>query len=448
MNSNTLDSTRTISEDSFIKWSLVSLRQKLCDRNTSISKADIANYVSRFLVAYIDPTTVDEELSLEDINKVFHDVMRVLSCSWVERFNLIWEIEESLVDTCNKSAYAITMLCDIAQTAWLVEEIISQQIPKNEPTETYFWLDLGTWSGILLDAQDICSQRNNFASSTNFWVDHCAHHVERAWQLALRLSKATIIKGDITRPDVFENLPNTPVHQVSLELIGQPWVNVCLPEDPFHLAVKQLFHWLGSSISNRTRFFPAEFHMDATYFWDRLLSIVGTPWNLFHSDVVLALEDKREGVEKSSDASEIISPCEQEVDFVLECWKINIGWNVVPLENIWEEYILDGIVIQNLEWRPRRWVNQKESIIRELASGELNFKVWIIDLIITMVYSNSLEITKYFTNSNLISLLTSFKKKELTLEDRERIINIILSTPNFLDDFILFIRRVPLHLLK
>ena len=423
------------------------MRNILCDPNHTPTKQEIANYVMRFFVAYIYPGSVNRKLTHDEVEDIFNQCLEILSLPKSERRKLIWKVDDELLNACIYSEYALTMLYDIAQTCWLVEEIIHKKLTKigDEP---YFWLDLGTWSGILLDAQDICRLRNGFKNGTNIGIDRCMDHVQRATKLLLQLWNSKIVLWDLNDPKTYANLPKTPLHQVSAELIGQPWVDVSMPEDPFHSTMSQLFSQLWPQIDSSTVFFPQEFHMNITHFGKHVFTIIGTPNNVFHADLVLKIEQAKENPRAATPYMFWPRTTLTIKDTTIECDKVKIGGDVIPLENIGQEYSTSWLVTQDLYCKPRRWINQRKVLIEMLQNTDTVLQVWLIDVLLESVIKNNIVTIEYFSNPQLVEKIESLKA---TPDDEDRRIALsreIVANLAFKKDIINFLRLIPLKLLK
>lgn len=428
-----------IHETFFIEWSLREIRKKLICEDSHDFRALIVNYVIRYFVWFVFPNSVDKSLSLWEINAIYSQVLWVLSISRKERLNLVNEVDGNIFNCCNKSEYATTMLCDISHTSALVEDIICRDL-KLPKWEVYYGLDLWTWSWQLLDAQDICRQRNWLEEWVNIWIDICDDHTERATALISQLSASEIRIGDLTQASIYESLPNQKVSQVTAELIGQPWVSVLLDEDPFHMTMLQLFWFFKNNLQD-TQFFPEEFHMTVRHVWVELERIIWMWSNKFNWEEVFDIKDwnHQTGIGKALLAY-------KGNDLVAECTGIKINWEVLPLEDIWKNY--EWIVTLDLECMPRRWVNQRRELISYLNSQNVEMKMWIISLILTKILKNNIDFSLYLSNDSLIDLLNTFKNSSNPESFNIKLSKVIVNNSEYILDFISFIKNIPLHLLK
>ncbi len=429
-----------IRPDNFIEWSLRTIRSLLCSETTEISKELIVNYALRYFVAFIYPETVTQNLSLNRIEEIYSNCCKVLSLPAESQHLIKWEIDEQTIDACTKSKYATTMLFDIAQTCWLVESIIQNKIPSLAG-ETYYWIDLWTWSWILLDAQDICRQRNGFNNAINIWIDISISHVKRATEVLLQLWNSKIIQWDLTDSEIYKNLPQQKIHQITAELIGQPWVDVSMPEDPFHITMNKLFTILWEYIKETTSFLPEEFHMNMTIHGELKKILIWRPENVFFSDFILEIEKMKERNWK-------LSSWVKAEDIVIECAKIKLTWNTVKLEDIWKEYYLNGLVIQDLQYKPRRWVNQRKSLIDILLGTDKDLQIGITDIILENIVRNSIAYEKYFKHEESKVLIKKIKDNPHNIELRIDIWMIFLERTHLREELIRFLEKVPLNMLR
>lgn len=428
-----------ISEESFIEWSFRQIRKKLIDCNDSNLRSLIANYVIRFFIGFIFPNSIDKTFSLEDISKIYAQVFDLLSVSRDERLKLIESFDWEIFECCNKSEYAITMLCDIAHTSALVEEIITKKIDLQHD-ENYYWIDLWTGSWILLDAQDICRERNWLPEWMNIGIDICDDHIKRSQKLLSQFSNSVVKKGDLTEESTYQSLPKKPISQISAELIWQPWVSVLLWEDPFHATMQNLFLVLWGKLSNTT-FFPEEFHMSVQYFWKEVNAIIWTRENWFQFEAIF-------DTVKWIHQTEIGKKLKQYKwdDLTIECKSIKVNWKISPLEDIWKGY--EWIVTQGLEKKPRRWINQRLELEKYLNSGDMNMKIWIIWLVIDALVKEESRVDKYLRNTKLKKLINLFKRSKTRENYIKNLCTTIINNNEYLEDIINCIRIIPLHFLK
>lgn len=233
--------------------------ERLSNPENEIDPIEVANLVIKFAVDYILTWTNRsfsvEKLNQEEVNFIIDESISTIIKNSKKAIDKIITMQVSISPEISnftqKVLYQLKMLLDFSKTSALVLEIISRQIPYN--SNWYYWLDLWTWSGILLLAQYIQARRNWFTYDEikNIWIEENTTAVNVWNKLAEKLWFWEIRKWDTTDDDIIkwlwlpylsfvsnENLPNS-----SDELSKEPFIEniLALEKAWFSLSESELF---------------------------------------------------------------------------------------------------------------------------------------------------------------------------------------------------------------
>lgn len=184
---------------------LQELIERFCNPSYKVRDWEIANLIVKYFFNYIFPGNHNIRLSESDINKVFNeshfffDIMR----KWEKELGTD---EPLLFREIGRLEYQLAMLWDVASTIVLFKDIIHRRVDDILWGGKYFWLDIGTGSGILLLAQYIQARRNGFTSFVNTGVELNHFAFERTQEIVQALGIWNLIYGNSYLEETYESV--------------------------------------------------------------------------------------------------------------------------------------------------------------------------------------------------------------------------------------------------
>lgn len=331
-------------------------------KNSPLTDNEIINIVVKYFVSYLYPDKINQQISEIDINYLYsltNFFFKISKNSWIVIENLTKE-EISLLDFIQKNWYSLSMLWDIAATVELFKEIVNKEISPIWFNYEYLWLDLWTWSWILLLAQYIQANRNWFECISNYWIEISLSSF-RTKNLVDCLLFWEIRSWNTTREETYNFLKYSDwqLTHVSNETIPTVWISFWhylvnkAPHnpDPFIENNKALFSACKWNITDATRFFPEKIRVvlsgNPKDVIDNSNKMIIEKWNEFWISIFKDLEDKIKK-EKWNDVFSI-NP------FIFPTW-IEIWWKINRQDDIWKRLIESWKIKQLPDWR-KRWNN-------------------------------------------------------------------------------------------
>lgn len=214
--------------------------ERLSNPNNEVSPIEAANLVVKFAIDYIVCSYpriwwYSQPLELDFTKSILEKATDVLSTSDNKLISIIlsmWKKENSKIQkNIEQVSYQLLMLLDFPKTTALVLDIINREIPKNK--NWYVWIDLWTWTWILLLAQYIQAKRNWFLDReiTNIWIEKNQDAVKIWKKLAENLWFWKIINWDTTSNELIESLWVSHINFLSNENLPSP--SASLKQEPF-----------------------------------------------------------------------------------------------------------------------------------------------------------------------------------------------------------------------
>lgn len=246
--------------------SLSQIVEKLSDRKNAVTDDTLINLVVKYFFAYIYPESIDQKISLDEINEKFAWARTYCEISRNTTNRVISNItpeEQKFYEGFQSAAYGLTMLWDISPTTVIIKDIINRQIDPTVFDGKYVWLDLGTGTGILLLAQCIQAIRNDFKSIQNIGIERDLRTTINTFNLAKKLWFGAVFAGDTTQQNIYNILNiSGPVTFISNENIPTTWIAMNGCNDPFHQNNKILYQTsMKSKLSEFTQTFPSQIAM-------------------------------------------------------------------------------------------------------------------------------------------------------------------------------------------
>ncbi len=353
--------------DSSVYNENTSLRQDITNalrKNDKLSDTEIINIVVKYFISYIYPHKIDYKIDLEEINKIFsitNFFFKISRNPWT-KIEMKDKKELELLNFIQENWYSLSMLWDIAATVELFKEIANKEISPIKFNYEYLWLDLWAWSGILLLAQYIQAEKNNFLSISNFWLE-ISNSCFRTKLLVNELMFWKAVNCDTTKEESYDFLKysDSEITHISNETIPTVWISFWhylmnktpFNPDPFIENNKALFLRCSDKITEATIFFPEKVRIvletnpmkiinsEKKMIWERS--------NKFMIDYINELERKIQSDQK--DLWFKINP------YLFPTW-IEIGWEIIRQDEIWSSLIKSWIVKKLPDWR-HRWNTNK-----------------------------------------------------------------------------------------
>jgi len=322
----------------------------LLDSNKKISNNKIINILIKYFFAYKYNSSIDQKIQLADINELFSVWNQFFELLEFNQLESVSSTDVKFIATLHffqENWYALSMLWDISSTVEIFKDIINRTIDKNIFGGNYVWLDLWTWSWILLLAQYIQANRNKFDSIENKWFD-ISSSVWFTKKIVEKLEIWEVIYGDTTMKSTYiSNVKWELISHISNETIPMPWISMDTIADPFIENNIALFEWLDGKIIENTNFFPSAIKMIIDLWENKKKEIIWNPKNKFQIDFI------RENFAKNK----VLDFNLEEDRFLLESIfpkSIEINWKFTKLNKIWKKLIKIWKVNELSHWR-NRW---------------------------------------------------------------------------------------------
>ena len=172
-----------IDKSLFDNLSLTSNIMQLSDKNVKITDELIINLIVKYFFAYRYPDSVDQKIPLSEIEDIFSIAHYYFYLSRQPDWTSIDVTNNELLESFHfiqNNLYSLAMLWDISATTVIFKDIINRVINKEIFDDNYLWVDLWTWSGVLLLAQFIQALRNDFSNVQNIWFDNETNVIKNA----------------------------------------------------------------------------------------------------------------------------------------------------------------------------------------------------------------------------------------------------------------------------
>lgn len=266
---NKLDWFDIIGNDIYTDSSLIDDISFLSNKKNEVTDEKIINLIIKYFFAYRYNESRNEKIDLKEINELFgigHFFF------WLSRTKWTWILSDdtNLMQNLHyfqDNWYALSMLWDISSTTVIVKDIINRTISKDFFEWKYIWIDLWTWSAILLLAQYIQANRNDFNSIENIWFD-ISSSLKKSEQLVQKLGIWELIHWDTTKKETFSRFSKwSNITHISNETIPTSVVNMHTIIDPFCENNSTIYSILNEKIVEQTQFFPSKIDM-IVKLWD------------------------------------------------------------------------------------------------------------------------------------------------------------------------------------
>lgn len=348
--------------DKSIYNSNTSLKQDIITsirKDDVLSDEDIINIIVKYFISYIYPNKINSKISLEEINKIFsitNFFFKISRTPWTI-VNWLNEDDLKLLNFIQNNWYSLSMLWDIAATVELFKEIANKEISPRKFNNKYLWIDLWSWSWILLLAQFMQAARNWFKDIKNFWVE-ISESVYHTKIMTSNILFWDIILWNSTEKntyDFFKNFEQDITH-ISNETIPTNWISfwhyiingTIENPDPFIENNKALFWNINDYISEATIFFPEKVRIVLT----------SDPRELENSrNIVIWKRENKFWIDTFSEIESDIKKQDWYWNFNINTYLfptwIEIWWEIVWQEQIWKK-IIDSWKVKKLpDWRDR-----------------------------------------------------------------------------------------------
>ena len=338
-----------IESDIYTNTSLTDDISFLSDSKNIVTDEKIINLVIKYFFAYRYNESRNEKIDLKEINELFKIGHLFF---WLSRKKWSWVSSEDteFIQNLNyfqKNWYALSMLWDISSTTIIIKDIINRTIYKDFFEWKYRWIDLWTWSAILLLAQYIQANRNNFNSIENVWFD-ISSSLEESEQIVQKLWIGEIIHWNTTKKETFSRfLKWGNITHISNETIPTSIVHMHTISDPFCENNSTIFNVLDKKIVEQTQFFPTKIEM-IVKLWDNFSRDFN--WSNSNKFSTKFIEDFWNAVKETM------------WDDLWKDWNIlqniypkwiDISWKMTPMREIWKELIKKWSVKIMEDWRDR-----------------------------------------------------------------------------------------------
>ncbi len=338
-----------IESDIYTNTSLTDDINFLSDSKNIVTDKKIINLVIKYFFAYRYNESRNEKIDLSEINELFQ-IWHFFF--WLSRKKWSWVSSEDTEFIQNlhyfqKNWYALSMLWDISSTTVIIKDIINRTISQDFFEWRYIWIDLWTWSAILLLAQYIQANRNNFNNIENIWFD-ISSSLEESEQIVQKLWIWEIIHWDTTKKETFFRfLKWGKITHISNETIPTSGVHMHTISDPFCENNSTIFNILDNQIIEQTHFFPSKIDM------------IVKLWNEFNRDFNWSNSNKF--------STKFIEDFWNLVEKTMwgDLWKdwnilqniypkwIDINWKMTSMREVWKELITNWNVKIMEDWRDR-----------------------------------------------------------------------------------------------
>lgn len=310
----------------------------LSNPKNKLSEVEVANLIVKFTVDYIcgflKIRWYSQPYDLKFLDNILYESQKDIKNS-NEKTRIFSLTEPDLTPnkyikkTIYDIAYQVSMLIDFSKTLEVFLDIASRTINKKD--DKYYWLDLWTWSWILLLAQYIQAKRNWFTDEniTNIWIELNKKASEISNILANNFWFWNVIYWDTTSPDIIKSLNFPRIDFLSNENLPFPTSKLSL--EPF---VRNLYNltlkcWFDL---RETEFFPS--------------------WVVFE----WILKDSTFRFKNPEDLYNFLELANKDKNTKVKY--IILNWKKVHLSDIWNKYILkfsnEWFFTLDLEL-PRRW---------------------------------------------------------------------------------------------
>ena len=256
--------SKIINPSIFSDLSLEDSIWKLSESKLWISDEKIINLIIKYFFAYRYPESSNEKVALKEIEELFSIAHFFF---FLSRYPWTWvNLEHKhILDTLNflqNNGYPLSMLWDISATTIIFKSIVESIVNPDEFEWRYVWLDLWTWSWILLLAQYLQAKRSWFDHITNIWIEILEWTAKISDELVSKLWVWKIINWDTTNSKTYEIIwDNVKITHISNENIPSNWIRMTGENDPFHQNNRALFKWLNWRMVRATSFFPRRIDM-------------------------------------------------------------------------------------------------------------------------------------------------------------------------------------------
>jgi len=323
-----------ISPDIYNKSSLLDDITYLSNKKNEISEYMIINMIIKYIFWYYYLDSINLKIHLNEITKFFN-TLNFISNKKLEKHE-INQNTDKIEWFYHSQEYSLRMAMDIASTTKIVKDIISRVIDSKKFDWKYLWVDLWSWIWILTLAQFIQAKRNNFKNINNIWFD-LWYFVSKYSKRFLEILNAwTVIHQDTTEIKLFWHIPQyNDITFITNETLCDPYLPITwdrIHSDPFMENNQNLFNNWKVFFNTDTQFFPEE-----VVVWDR---------NMWF-DYILDKENEFSYTEAWWDKNWTY------------CFKeISICWDLVKLEEVWNDLIEKWIVSKLPNLTPRWCINR------------------------------------------------------------------------------------------
>lgn len=324
----------------------------LCNPKILVDDDIIINIVVKYFYAYRYPESVFEKVNLKKIEELFWIWNYFFSLVNKKQKDVIWYA--NLINELKyfqDNVYGLAMLWDIASTSKIFWHIVKQKINRSEKNN-YFWLDMWTWTGILLLAQKIQAKRNFFAEKEieNIWIEIQKNQADRANVLANTLDFWRVIVWDTTKSNTFKNIINNKsISYITNETIPNPWISMDWENDPFFQNFQNMYknYWLY--IDKATKMFPSNLIVN--------IKIINDSWKIL-------IDEKFCANRRNNYLVNFFSKMEEEIwnewvnifDYVKPVGFLWEGRKILRLEEVWNE-LINLLKVKKVpeNWQKRRF---------------------------------------------------------------------------------------------
>jgi hypothetical protein len=309
----------------------------LSNPKISITIQNIINLVVKYFFAYIINESVDIKIKEAEVTDVFSRFSFYCeNAHYAKKFSFS---KESI--RFRTSSYQLCMLWDISSTVEIIEDIISRRIDDILGNKQYHWIDLWTWSGILLLGQYIQARRNWLTpqSDKNIGIELDKNVQTLSHTLANKIWFWKVIQWDIRQIETFKWLEMTP-HFVGNENLPNETNTFGMADDikePFFEAIFALESSVSLEVS---KLFPRR-----VFIW----------WNILTQEEEIFLESSVNRTHIRNFYNSFlwkvprINPSSR-----LYPLSIEINWRIKKLSEVWKHLEKQGIIRQAVT-NERRW---------------------------------------------------------------------------------------------
>jgi len=221
---------------------------RAADPKTILTREALLNIICKYSLAFVHPGAHEREISMADLTRFFDQFAnRRRGADSLEGQP---ELRRRLLDF----GFALCMLLDLPKTGHILWDILQRKIQPQVNQETFFGLDIGAGTGVLMLGMWILARRSGFTSCDILGIERDERLAARADELLSELGIGRITRADAKKPGLFRRFCPRGLHFVANETL--PSQGHRLWKEDFPAINERLFADCGPALAG-TEFFPS-----------------------------------------------------------------------------------------------------------------------------------------------------------------------------------------------